>query len=93
MKFMSQIGNAYVDFEANMKGTTEYYWSHALISDELYNKIISSCNFSSPSSASKKCNDYLDQIDKEIGNIFLYNIYAPLCPNGSPSSTSVSSVI
>ncbi|XP_009607740.2 putative serine carboxypeptidase-like 23 [Nicotiana tomentosiformis] len=86
------IGNAYVDFEANMKGTTEYYWSHALISDELYNKIISSCNFSSPSSASKKCNDYLDQIDKEIGNIFLYNIYAPLCPNGSPSSTSTSEV-
>ncbi|KAK4348789.1 hypothetical protein RND71_031544 [Anisodus tanguticus] len=50
------IGNAYVDFEANMKGTTEYYWSHALISDELYNNIISTCNFSTPSSASKKCN-------------------------------------
>ncbi|XP_059281138.1 putative serine carboxypeptidase-like 23 [Lycium ferocissimum] len=86
------IGNAYVDFEANMKGTTEYYWSHALISDELYNKIISTCNFSTPSSASKKCNEYLDQIEKEIGNIFLYNIYAPLCPKGSPSSTSIPDV-
>ncbi|KAH0760132.1 hypothetical protein KY290_023625 [Solanum tuberosum] len=86
------IGNAYVDFEANMKGTTEYYWSHALISEELYNKIISTCNFSSPSSVSKKCNAYLDQIDEETGNIFIYNVYAPLCNNGSPSSTSVSDV-
>ncbi|PHU18849.1 Serine carboxypeptidase II-3 [Capsicum chinense] len=86
------IGNAYVDFESNMKGTTEYYWSHALISDELYNKIISTCNFSTPSSASKKCNAYLDQIDEEIGNIFLYNIYAPLCNNRSLSSTSISEV-
>ncbi|XP_055833602.1 putative serine carboxypeptidase-like 23 [Solanum dulcamara] len=86
------IGNAYVDFESNMKGTTEYYWSHALISDELYNRIISTCNFSTPSSASKKCNAYLDQIDEEIGNIFLYNIYAPLCLNGSPSSTTISEV-
>ncbi|XP_006354958.1 putative serine carboxypeptidase-like 23 [Solanum tuberosum] len=86
------IGNAYVDFEANMKGTTEYYWSHALISEELYNKIISTCNFSSPSSVSKKCNAYLDQIDEETGNIFIYNVYAPLCNNGSPSSTSISDV-
>ncbi|XP_016510617.1 putative serine carboxypeptidase-like 23 [Nicotiana tabacum] len=86
------IGNAYVDFEANMKGTTEYYWSHALISDELYYKITSSCNFSTPSSASKKCKHHLDQIDKEIGNIFLYNIYAPLCNNTSPSNTTTSEV-
>ncbi|CAN4092757.1 unnamed protein product [Withania somnifera] len=86
------IGNAYVDFESNMKGTTEYYWSHALISDELYNKIVSTCNFSTPSSTSKKCNAYLDQIDKEIGNIFLYNVYAPLCPSRSPSSTPISEV-
>ncbi|KAK6792812.1 hypothetical protein RDI58_011893 [Solanum bulbocastanum] len=83
------IGNAYVDFDANMKGTTEYYWSHALISEELYNKIISTCNFSSPSSVSKKCNAYLDQIDEEIGNIFIYNVYAPLCNNRSPSISDV----
>lgn len=60
MGFTSQVGNDYVDFESHIKGTTKYYWSHTLILDELYIKIISTLNFSTPSSASKKCNAYLD---------------------------------
>ncbi|KAK1358842.1 Carboxypeptidase [Heracleum sosnowskyi] len=55
------IGNAYVDQETQNFGAFDYYWSHALLSDE--------------------------QVD--LGDIFLYDIYAPWCDSssGSPSTS------
>nr|GMD89121.1 putative serine carboxypeptidase-like 23 [Ipomoea batatas] len=80
------IGNAYVDYEANMQGTADYYWSHALISNELYKNILSTCNFSTPSAASEECINLVNiQIGIESGNIYSYDIYAPLCGSDSPS--------
>ncbi|ONK60787.1 uncharacterized protein A4U43_C08F22600 [Asparagus officinalis] len=82
------IGNAYIDQTSNMIGTNAYYWTHALISDDTYDIIRSTCNFSNPF-YSVKCADALNKADNEIGDIDLYNIYAPRC-HGTKSSSGVS---
>ncbi|KAI3889818.1 hypothetical protein MKX03_033856 [Papaver bracteatum] len=77
------IGNAYVDFETNYTGMYDFFWTHSLISDEANQGIGLYCNFASPYTITEKCKDFLGQAD--IGDIFIYDIYAPLCPS-SPSS-------
>uniref|UniRef100_A0A5B7BLL3 Carboxypeptidase n=1 Tax=Davidia involucrata TaxID=16924 RepID=A0A5B7BLL3_DAVIN len=81
------IGNAYIDYETNMKGSLDYYWTHALISDEIYTGIVSNCNFSSSNSVSRICEEYLDQAGEATGNIYPYDIYAPLCSFSSDSNS------
>ncbi|KAL3515254.1 hypothetical protein ACH5RR_022156 [Cinchona calisaya] len=77
------IGNAYVDVETQNSGTYDYYWTHALISDEIHQGIVSNCNFSSGASDSDNCQKYTNQADAVLGNIDDYNIYAPLCSSAS----------
>ncbi|KAA8537714.1 hypothetical protein F0562_027296 [Nyssa sinensis] len=81
------IGNAYIDFETYMKGSADYYWTHALISDEIYMGLVSNCNVSSPVAVSRICSAYLEQVDKATGNINPYDIYAPLCSSSSDSNS------
>ncbi|XP_072982661.1 serine carboxypeptidase 1-like [Typha latifolia] len=81
------VGNAFVDGPSNDKATFEFLWNHAIISDEAYGEILRECNFSA--NITKKCSDVLDTID--VGQIDLYNIYAPVCfqyLNGSVGSNS-----
>lgn len=80
-----QIGNAYVDVETQGSGTYDYYWTHALVSDEIHQGIVSNCNFSS-GDPSDSCQTYMDIADSVIGNIDNYNIYAPLCFSSSSHS-------
>ncbi|XP_074360807.1 serine carboxypeptidase 1-like [Apium graveolens] len=81
------IGNAYIDEETQFKGTIDYYWSHALLSDEVYEGIILNCNFSANANISEACETSLDQAN--VGDIFPYDIYAPLC-GSSTDSPSIS---
>ncbi|KAG8368333.1 hypothetical protein BUALT_Bualt15G0034700 [Buddleja alternifolia] len=83
------IGNAEIDFEDELSGMYDYFWTHALISDEHHEAIIKNCDFSSSASVSSACNSVLDQADAARGTIYYYDIYAPLCPS-SPNSSSVS---
>ncbi|KAK3025249.1 hypothetical protein RJ639_044597 [Escallonia herrerae] len=85
---LQQIGNAIIDDETTTMGKVDYYWSHALISDELYRGIISNCNYSSPSEI---CRAYFGQLRITLGNIYRYDIYAPLCSSSS-ASISVSTI-
>ncbi|XP_075487525.1 serine carboxypeptidase 1-like [Primulina tabacum] len=79
------IGNAYIDYTDRWTGTYDHYWTSALISDETHQGIISNCNFSSSDfPVSDSCSEYEDQADTEIGNVYVYDVYAPLC--GSPST-------
>ncbi|KAG9149182.1 hypothetical protein Leryth_003174 [Lithospermum erythrorhizon] len=73
------IGNPYIDDETLYIGKYDYLWSHALISDEIHKGIVLNCNFSSPEPLSDECNKYLSRAEKARGNIFYYDIYAPLC--------------
>ncbi|KAK4401624.1 Serine carboxypeptidase II-3 [Sesamum angolense] len=83
------IGNAEIDFEDELSGMYDYYWTHALISDEHHKAILSNCNFSSSASVSAVCNSVLDQADAALGTVYYYDIYAPLC-NSSSNSPAVS---
>ncbi|WOH04698.1 hypothetical protein DCAR_0624110 [Daucus carota subsp. sativus] len=81
------IGNAYIDEETQYAGSVDYFWSHAMVSDEIHEGIILNCNFSAYANISDACESYLDQVN--IGDIFGYDIYAPLCgsTSGSPSTS------
>ncbi|KAI3446020.1 hypothetical protein Pfo_002685 [Paulownia fortunei] len=81
------IGNAYTDSIDQITGAYDHFWTSALISDETHQGIVENCNFSSPLSGSETCNAYLDQADKALGNIYIYDIYAPLCSSSSNSSS------
>ncbi|KAH6794066.1 serine carboxypeptidase-like 40 [Perilla frutescens var. hirtella] len=83
------IGNAYIDYTDEMSGSYDFFWSHALISDESHDAIVKYCNFSS-STTSEKCDEAMGAADAEPGDIFAYDIYAPLCGSNStaPSLSS-----
>ncbi|XP_073123378.1 serine carboxypeptidase 1-like [Henckelia pumila] len=83
------IGNAEIHAEDEWGGFYEYFWTHSFISDEVHKAIKSNCNFSTLPSLSSACNAVLDEADSAIANIFIYNVYAPLClPTSNASSVS-----
>lgn len=87
-----QIGNAYVDDETENAGMFNFFWTHALISDEIYEGIVSNCNFSEGATITQSCDDYASQAYGAFSNIYFYDIYAPLCSAYSNSTPSVSSL-
>ncbi|GLT71094.1 hypothetical protein SLA2020_431350 [Shorea laevis] len=85
------IGNAWIDDITGTRGRYEYYWSHALISDDTIAGIRRSCDFAT-GWRSPKCDLFQRQVDKEIGLLHFYNIYAPLCSLSPPKSGQTASV-
>lgn len=90
-----QIGNGWIDDNLCSKGMYEYYWTHAMISDETHEGIEKYCNFEI--SFQSECLKYQGRADTECGNLDIYNIYAPLCidppsatKNGSSPATNYS---
>lgn len=81
------MGNALIDLETMMKGTVDFYWTHALMPDEIYHGVTSSCNFASLNSSDEVCLEFIDQGDAAAGNIYSYDIYAPLCNSSSKFNT------
>ena len=86
-----QIGNAWIDDNTGYKGIYEYYWTHALNSDETNSGINKYCDFLT-GNFSSACYDYQNQGDVEMGGIYIYNIYAPLCNPSAPEPPSPGSV-
>ncbi|KAL6522598.1 hypothetical protein OROMI_031556 [Orobanche minor] len=84
------IGNAYIDYTDRWGGTFDHLWTSALISDETHEGIIAHCDFSSETSYTQVCGDYADKAYTEMGQIDIYNIYAPLCGNKSSSGNAPS---
>ncbi|KAJ1696814.1 hypothetical protein LUZ63_005326 [Rhynchospora breviuscula] len=79
------IGNAVINDDTDTSGMYDFFWTHALISDETIDAIHKNCNFSLDS-ADPSCNSALDGADTVFGNLDIYNIYAPLCMNQSTTS-------
>ncbi|KAK3024529.1 hypothetical protein RJ639_043721 [Escallonia herrerae] len=84
------IGNAYVDYETEYTGMYDYFWSHAIISDEIHDGITLNCNFTSDATVSDACEAYENQADAARANTFFYDIYAPLCSSSSNTTPSIS---
>ncbi|KAH6788574.1 serine carboxypeptidase-like 40 [Perilla frutescens var. frutescens] len=50
------IGNAYIDYADTMRGLFDFFWTHALMSDEHHDAILQLCNFSA-SPPPEKCTE------------------------------------
>ncbi|KAH7523589.1 hypothetical protein FEM48_Zijuj06G0027900 [Ziziphus jujuba var. spinosa] len=85
------IGNAWVDENTGVQGMYDYFWAHGLNSDETYAGIHKYCDFASGNS-SIECDQYQNQGSNELGNIDIYNIYAPVCNESESESASTASV-
>ncbi|XP_057779475.1 serine carboxypeptidase 1-like [Salvia miltiorrhiza] len=83
------IGNALVDDEDEDRGYFEYMWTHALISDEIYQGIVENCNFTPGANISNMCGNYASEAEAAQGHVFPYNIYAPWCSSTSSNSSSI----
>ncbi|XP_028058926.1 serine carboxypeptidase II-2-like isoform X2 [Camellia sinensis] len=79
------IGNGIMNDETDARGTYDYIWSHALISDETHSGLM---HCMSSSNYTPQCEDYAQKMNSEIGNIDYYNIYAPLCLDIITSNSS-----
>ncbi|XP_047172205.1 serine carboxypeptidase 1-like [Vigna umbellata] len=72
------IGNGWIDDNICAKGMYDYFWTHALNSDETHEGIERHCDFESGNMTSE-CNEYQIRGDNEIGVIDIYDIYGPPC--------------
>lgn len=57
----------------------DFFWSHALVSDEAIDRIHKHCDFSPNTTTSKQCDEARGDADDSIESLDIYNIYAPLC--------------
>ncbi|KAI8548710.1 hypothetical protein RHMOL_Rhmol07G0295200 [Rhododendron molle] len=85
------IGNAWIDDNTSNQGIYDYYWTHALNSDETHAGITEYCDYVNGNFTSQ-CYQYQDQGDAEVGDIDIYNIYYPLCDPSAPKPPPVGSV-
>ncbi|KAK4801550.1 hypothetical protein SAY86_022037 [Trapa natans] len=83
------VGNPETDDRNDYRGLLEYAWSHSVISDQLYDKAKSACDFKLEN-WSQQCNEAMSSVFRAYAEIDIYNIYAPSCLINS-STTSFSS--
>ncbi|XP_040996999.1 serine carboxypeptidase 1-like [Juglans microcarpa x Juglans regia] len=81
------IGNAWIDDNTGTLGIYDYFWTHALNSDDTNAGIHRYCDFDT-GDFSSKCEQYQSLGDQEVGGLDIYNIYAPLCNGSAPNSGS-----
>ncbi|CAM6099186.1 unnamed protein product [Calypogeia fissa] len=70
------VGNAVIDNDQDQRGEVDYWWTHALISDETYSDLVSCLN-----STNGNCTNAVNTAYTEQGNIDPYDIYTPTCLN------------
>uniref|UniRef100_A0ACD5WRK7 Uncharacterized protein n=1 Tax=Avena sativa TaxID=4498 RepID=A0ACD5WRK7_AVESA len=73
------IGNAVINDWTDTKGMYDFFWSHALISDEAADGINRNCNFTARAPSNDLCDDASSEADESLRDIDIYNIYAPNC--------------
>ncbi|XP_039137572.1 serine carboxypeptidase-like 35 isoform X1 [Dioscorea cayenensis subsp. rotundata] len=85
------IGNAVLNDETDQMGMVEYAWSHAIISDQLYNTIRKECAFFKESEKKKErdkeramketkaCSLAIKAFLQSYSDIDIYSIYTPVC--------------
>ncbi|KAK6931732.1 Peptidase S10, serine carboxypeptidase [Dillenia turbinata] len=75
------MGNAVLNEETDQRGFIEYAWSHAIISDKLYNDIVRECDFRSSDNLTQVCLDNFKGFLEAYSDIDIYSIYSPVCLN------------
>ncbi|KAF5835085.1 Alpha/Beta hydrolase protein [Dunaliella salina] len=86
------VGNPWTDPAVDNKGAVDYWWSHALIGDDVFAGINDNCDFSSvgpldahptvaqPVTKEELCNSFCGKAFEDLSNINIYHIYADVCP-------------
>ncbi|XVF66998.1 hypothetical protein PTKIN_Ptkin10aG0085000 [Pterospermum kingtungense] len=82
------IGNAAINEPTDTLGLFDYAWSHAIISDQLYNKITKECGFKENSNQTAQCGEHLTGFMEAYSDIDMYSIYSPICLRSSPRTYS-----
>ncbi|CAA7406050.1 unnamed protein product [Spirodela intermedia] len=90
------IGNAAINDLTDNKGMLDFFWTHALISDENHREIEQNCDFNvAEGIKNPKCDAAIEKAKLVMTQIDIYNIYGPLCYNTSlvdpPKKSSVKS--
>ncbi|XP_076940259.1 serine carboxypeptidase 1-like [Bidens hawaiensis] len=85
------IGNAVINENTDDQGMYDYFWTHALISDETNAGINKYCDYAS-GNFSSTCEHYQSQGRSVFTEIDVFNIYAPLCDVDTQNSGSPGSV-
>ncbi|GLI60132.1 hypothetical protein VaNZ11_002203 [Volvox africanus] len=85
------VGNPWTDAAIDNMGAIDYWWTHALVSDQTAQGVRANCNFSrigplDPHPAHQEaqtrdelCDDFCNRAFDELGSINIYEIYADLC--------------
>jgi len=81
------VGNAWTSMPVDNAGAVFYWWTHALISDETYQNIMATCDFTNigPLVSGQfgkdpvACQQYLIQAYTAIAGINIYDIYVDVC--------------
>uniref|UniRef100_A0A7R9YTY5 Carboxypeptidase n=1 Tax=Chlamydomonas euryale TaxID=1486919 RepID=A0A7R9YTY5_9CHLO len=81
------VGNAWTDTAIDNEGAVDFWWAHALISDETNQGLKETCDFSKigplkqagQSETANDCDDFIDAAMRELTGINIYEIYADLC--------------
>jgi serine carboxypeptidase-like clade II len=82
-----QVGNPITNDYYDSKGLAEYAWSHAIVPDEVYNRIKKYCDFKN-SNWSDDCSAAMEVIYSQYREIDIYNTYAPKCLLNQTSASS-----
>ncbi|XP_066392524.1 serine carboxypeptidase II-3-like [Miscanthus floridulus] len=87
----NMVGNPLLDDYHKDKGSFEFLWNHGVLSDEMWANITEHCSFGPSDGILCKEAKLPFNFRNFVGNIYLYNIYAPICihaPNGTAYSSS-----
>ena len=93
-----KIGNPWTDAAFDNAGTTDFYRSHSLISDETYAAIQANCNYADelPVDAASNntfCNRAVSEADADMAEIDIYNIYAESCNSNTSQNARVKVIL
>ncbi|KQK04225.1 serine carboxypeptidase-like 26 isoform X2 [Brachypodium distachyon] len=83
------VGNAETNDYYDYKGLVEFAWSHSVISDLLYERVNSICDFRL-SSWTKECKHVMASVYTQYDKIDIYNVYAPKCNTEESAQLSTS---
>lgn len=78
------IGNPWTDAFSDNSGTTDFYFSHSLISDETYEQIKTNCDFErdlpvDSNDLTKTCNGAVNNASMDMAKIDIYDVYGLSC--------------
>ncbi|KAL5700338.1 Serine carboxypeptidase-like 26 [Ranunculus cassubicifolius] len=85
------VGNPETEDYYDNKGILDYAWTHAVISDQVYEEANKKCNFKKYN-WSDECIEVMNGVFNTYKEIDIYNIYAPTCLLSSGSSSSTFTV-